>query len=437
MDRRHISKFLILGIIILIFSGTAFTNQIIADGHPHSVKGVLYIDDEIAPEGIEIILSFPKENETTTTYEYMLYGDLTNYNLGFWGHEKQTGYFFVIYKETKFEPIDNKTVFIEEGVIGYLIDLHIVTPENNPPSPPGNPVPRNNSQDIGLSPSLCVDVIDPDGDTMDVSFYDASDDSLIGLDKSVPSGGTASVVWGGLSRGTVYFWYAVANDSIYETTSDIWNFKTIENQPPIKPTNPFPENGAEDVDINPYLSVDVFDPDGDTMDVTFHNASDDSIIGTDFNVLSGTNASFKWEGLSYNKTYSWYAIADDSMDRTKSNTWCFTTETYDDIPPEVNIKIPEKGLYIFGKKILPRFIRPALIIGKITIEANATDEDSGIERVDFYINGKLKGNDTTAPYEYLWKWNRPRLFHIFIIKVVAIDFNGNEASDKMLVRKFL
>ena len=125
------------------------------------------------------------------------------------------------------------------------------------------------------------------------------------------------------------------------------------------------------------------------------------------------------------------------MHETKSDTWSFTTEEEDDTPPTVKITKPQKALYIFGRRILPRFIRPAMIIGKITIEAEATDDDSGIDRVEFYVNGKLKGNDSIAPYTCVWKRDRIRLLHIFVIKVVAYDMNGLEASDKMIVRKFL
>jgi len=81
--------------------------------------------------------------------------------------------------------------------------------------------------------------------------------------------------------------------------------------------------------------------------------------------------------------------------------------------PNVNIIKPKKGVYFRDEKILPRFIRLTLIIGKITIEVNATDEESEIEKVEFYINGKLMGNDTTEPYEYSWIRGHLRLFHIF------------------------
>lgn len=431
MSKKKLDSYLVILLIITSFSVGAFIPALGESDCFHSVYGFVYINDILAEEETEVKLTFIDNPEELIN----LTDSSGYYQIDFSGHNYEEGFFSVKFEGEWLIPYDNSSVEIVPEEFGYEIDLHILI-LGSPPDKPINPQPENKSENVPLNPSLSVYVNDSDNDAMDVYFYDALDDSIIGLDKSVPSGGTASVVWGGLSYNTTYFWYTVANDSIYETTSDVWNFKTIVNQPPNKPTNPYPENGAGDVEIDPYLSVDVSDPDGDTMDVYFFDAAD-NYLGSDLNVPSGGNATYQWKGLFYNKTYSWYAIADDTISETRSDTWSFTTKEFLNLPPEVCIAKPEKGLYIFNRKILPRFIRPALIIGKITIEANATDEDSDIEKVDFYINGKLKETDKTAPYEFLWKWNRPRLFHIFIIKVVAIDEYGEEATDKMLVRKFL
>jgi hypothetical protein len=56
------------------------------------------------------------------------------------------------------------------------------------------------------------------------------------------------------------------------------------------------------------------------MDVSFYNADDDSLIGTDTDVVSGGTASVTWNDLSYNTTYSWYTIADDGSAITQSST---------------------------------------------------------------------------------------------------------------------
>jgi hypothetical protein len=109
----------------------------------------------------------------------------------------------------------------------------------------------------------------------------------------------------------------------------------------------------------------------------------------------------------------------------------------DNDPPDLKIKKPEKALYLFNKKILPRFFRITKIVGTVTIEINATDVSSGIEKVEFYINGKYMANDTTEPYTFNWRGSRPRLFHLFLIKVIAYDNAGNSNIEKMLVRKFL
>jgi hypothetical protein len=77
-----------------------------------------------------------------------------------------------------------------------------------------------------------VYVSDPDNDAMDVTFYDASDHSVIGADTNVPSGGTASVVWPGLAYNTPYSWYTIADDGEYTNTSATWSFTTRGETPP-------------------------------------------------------------------------------------------------------------------------------------------------------------------------------------------------------------
>jgi len=68
-----------------------------------------------------------------------------------------------------------------------------------------------------------------------------------------------------------------------------------------------------------------------------------------------------------------------------------------------------------------------LIIGKITVTADAYDEE-GIEKVEFYIDGILKYNDTEQPYEWIWNG-----FAIgkHEIKAVAYDNKGNRAQDEI------
>jgi M6 family metalloprotease-like protein len=98
---------------------------------------------------------------------------------------------------------------------------------NDPPNPPTNPNPPDWSRDTPTTVMLSVDVSDPDGDFMDVSFYEFGSQTLIGTETNVPSGGTASVQWAGLSYVTRFVWYAIANDGEGgETYSEIYHFTT-------------------------------------------------------------------------------------------------------------------------------------------------------------------------------------------------------------------
>lgn len=98
----------------------------------------------------------------------------------------------------------------------------------------------------------------------------------------------------------------------------------------------------------------------------------------------------------------------------------------DKIKPTVSIEEPERGLYLFGRRIFPCFsIR---IIGKITIKVDCQDETSGIEKVEFYIDDELKETVEKEPYE--WKWDE-RAFFRHSIKVIAYGKAGNTASDEI------
>ncbi|KXB05683.1 hypothetical protein AKJ50_00155 [candidate division MSBL1 archaeon SCGC-AAA382A13] len=206
----------------------------------------------------------------------------------------------------------------------YFVNVETTATGNTTPNSPSNPSPSDGATlSETTSTTLSVNVSDPDGDSMNVSFYDASDDSIIGTDSGVIDGGTASVTWDSLSAGSSYDWYAVADDGTDSTTSSTWSFTV--NTAPDSPTNPSPSDGAvlSSGTSSTTLSVDVSDPDGDSMDVTFYTG-EGTEIGTDTGVSSGGTASTTYNGLSDGNTYDWYAEADDGHDVTTSSTYSFT-----------------------------------------------------------------------------------------------------------------
>jgi hypothetical protein len=94
--------------------------------------------------------------------------------------------------------------------------------------------------DVECDPEISVLVSDPDGDPLDVAFYDASGPTLIDTVYSVASGSRVSIVWSDLEYGTTYQWFTIAFDGEEETFSDTWEFETIENPntPPYTPCDP-------------------------------------------------------------------------------------------------------------------------------------------------------------------------------------------------------
>ncbi|RLF50959.1 MAG: hypothetical protein DRN19_03615 [Thermoplasmata archaeon] len=95
--------------------------------------------------------------------------------------------------------------------------------------------------------------------------------------------------------------------------------------------------------------------------------------------------------------------------------------------PLIGIERPRNYLYVFDKEIAP--LKEPIIVGKITVIADAHDED-GIQKVEFYIDGILKYNDTDQPYEWIWDE-----FAIgkHKVKVIAYDMEGNKAWDEIKV----
>jgi len=186
-----------------------------------------------------------------------------------------------------------------------------------------NPSPNDGATNIDYSPILSVDVFDYDGDDLTVTFYNASDNDVIGIDAVSGGTGTASISWPGCLAGTLYSWNITVDDGVGTINSDTWAFTT--NYIPNEPINPSPNDGTTNIDYSPTLSVDVFDYDGDDLTVTFYNASDNSVIEID-TVSGGSGvASVTWSGLPSNTTVSWYVIVDDGLSLNQSLTWTFTT----------------------------------------------------------------------------------------------------------------
>lgn len=155
------------------------------------------------------------------------------------------------------------------GDFPYPIDTGITDPYPlgiflRPPNKPTNPSPIDGEENVGLRITLEVDVYDYEGDFIDVYFYDASTDELLGVKKNAPSGSRADCSFTRNFDFTLA-WYVYVNDSKLENRSDIWFFITKgrppENQKPVADTGgPYVANQEEEILFDASKS---YDPDGE------------------------------------------------------------------------------------------------------------------------------------------------------------------------------
>jgi len=105
-----------------------------------------------------------------------------------------------------------------------------------------------------------------------------------------------------------------------------------------------------------------------------------------------------------------YMIKINAYDITKPYPTSTTQYTQkDNTPPQVSIINPQNG---------------KVVSGTVKIEVKATD-NVGVTKVEFYIDGKKVGDDTTSPYEYSWNTNTLQYNSTHTIQAKAYDKAGN------------
>jgi PKD repeat protein len=115
-----------------------------------------------------------------------------------------------------------------------------------------------------------------------------------------------------------------------------------------------------------------------------------------------------------------------------TDTASVTIVQSDITPPNVTITKPlVKSLYLGNRRVLTFPI--TLLIGSINVAVNATDTDSGVSSVRFFLNGVLKSTDATPPYS--WEWGG-RVFGRYTILAEAFDAAGNNATAEVSVWRF-
>jgi len=104
-------------------------------------------------------------------------------------------------------------------------------------------------------------------------------------------------------------------------------------------------------------------------------------------------------------------------------------------PPILKIIKPtESRIYLVGHLLFKRhFFTNPIIFGKITVETIAIDNETGVDRVEFYVDDVLNENISYRPFSWVWD---EKTFSKHSLRVVAYDIAGNSASDEITVWKF-
>lgn len=308
-------------------------------------------------------------------------------------------------------------------------------PENYPPVF-GTPAPINGSTAVPLDLTWSIPISDPQADLFSWTIQCSNGQVSSGENAS---NGTKTLAITGLAYATTYTVWVNATDSagsgLY--TRSWYTFTTQEeplNNPPVFGTAS-PANGSTDNLINLSWSIPINDSEGDLFSWMIQCSNGQFTNETD--ATNGTKT-LTLTGLAYDTTYTvWVNATDPAGSGLYTRKWyTFTTKKESQITIVIT-KPLEKKFYFndIEQSIVPP--RNTVVYGPITITAEVTS-DVSVEKVEFYADGELLGEDNATPYEMPWKpfiqFNNLSL--IRTIKVIAYDTEGRNASDEINITKW-
>jgi hypothetical protein len=189
-------------------------------------------------------------------------------------------------------------VYTGTGNDGWSCTVNITTPNGEPAIL--NPYPGNGSAGVGLIPTCSVYVVDPEANTMTVTWQENSTGVWVTrqVNTSVASGSTVRRLFAQASvKNTRYWWRVWANDGAGKNISEVFNFRTrTSNISEI--TNEVPENESTGVHVLPRLFITVNDDDGDAMDVKWYEYTSPYIMRpvTDGSIKQlSASSGFNWQ----------------------------------------------------------------------------------------------------------------------------------------------
>jgi hypothetical protein len=211
-----------------------------------------------------------------------------------------------------------------------------------------------------------------------------------------------------------------------------------------------------------YLTEIISSQFNDYDGAKYRNAFVDFVINQDISVSANSDKTFSANWSVGNLDYEnlkliavvFSATGNNAFSDPPTNEYPFTAHYADatnatyvvkgarNLPPEVGILSPQKGkIYLRGNLFLQfiyksKLLKNTWLIGKASIDTYAKD-DSGIAKVEIYVNDKLVATLTSPPYNWTIPFTlikKPWIPTTYTIMVKAYDDTGKTATASIDVK---
>jgi hypothetical protein len=138
-------------------------------------------------------------------------------------------------------------------------------------------------------------------------------------------------------------------------------------------SDPYPADGAIDVEIIPTMSIDVNHYSGNQMNIVWKWKKTGTwyVFGTNYNVFNGTYKQINVNFSSYQTTYEWRVEVNDGIGNLVNETYGFTTRPKNYLPVLSNPS-PSNGA--------------GVVAGNVALSISVSDRDSDLMDIAFMTN---------------------------------------------------
>lgn len=263
----------------------------------------------------------------------------------------------------------------------------------------------------------------------------AEDNTSIPVASNLSNAGTYS--WNtNAFAGGVYRLQVNATDDAGNVGSNTSSQFTLDNQPPaitIEQPKQGQTLGGEDENLEVIWNAtdNIAPAENLTIWISYREAEGDSWYLVNMS-LPLTNT-----GETSIDVSTWddgqYQLRINATDDAGNTGWDISSNfTIDTTKPNISLVTPQTDyLYLnfLGREIIPPIpigLVPlpfnTVIVGQMTVEVDASDAVSDIERIDFRVNGKLRYTGTSST----WTWDEKSYGGTYTLSVVAEDTAGNK-----------